>query len=675
VKTSNEASKRAIELRCEIAAHRKSYYVDDDPRVSDAEYDQLERELIEIEQRFPQLITPDSPTQRVGGEPSAGFESYTHSTPLLSLDNAYGAADLRQWDTRLKRALGDAASPTFMVEPKVDGLSIAIHFEDGRLCRGVTRGDGFVGEDVTPNARTIRSIPLELMDGEKRGLEVRGEVFLPRSVFVRLNEKRTAAGAAPFANPRNAAAGALRMLDAQATAERRLDCFFYDVAAWEGEPLATHEDNFELLHRVGLRTNPLNRVCTTIDDVIGVFDELGRLRDTLDYEIDGLVVKVNELRLRTIAGATSKFPRWAVAVKYPAQQATTRVSRIVVQVGRTGKLTPVAELEPVALAGTTVSRATLHNENEVERKDVREGDTVFVEKAGEIIPQVVKTVLAKRPPRARKFRMPERCPVCDASAVREEGEVARYCTNVACPAQQKEKLLHFAGRGGMDIQGLGDALVDQLLEKGMVEDVSGLFGLEQEALQSLDRMGSKSATNLLEEIERSKRQPLRRLLFALGIRHVGERAARLLAARLGSIETLAAANPEELEALDEIGPKTAAAVGQFFEQPANRDLVARLVTAGVRMEATEEELAPTPEAVEPSPFNGKTVVLTGTLPGIPRDAAKARIETLGGKVSGSVSKKTDLVVAGEAAGSKRAKAETLGVTIMEAGEFAGWMKQ
>ena len=571
MKASNEASKRAIELRREIAAHRKSYYVDNDPRVSDAEYDQLERELIEIEQRFPQLITPDSPTQRVGGEPSAGFESYTHSTPLLSLDNAYGAADLRQWDTRLKRALGDAASPTFMVEPKVDGLSIAIHFEDGRLCRGVTRGDGFVGEDVTPNARTIRSIPLELMDGEKRGLEVRGEVFLPRSVFVRLNEKRTAAGEAPFANPRNAAAGALRMLDAQATAERRLDCFFYDVAAWEGEPLATHQDNFELLHRVGLRTNPLNRVCTTIDDVIGVFDELGRLRDTLDYEIDGLVVKVNELRLRTIAGATSKFPRWAVAVKYPAQQATTRVSRIVVQVGRTGKLTPVAELEPVALAGTTVSRATLHNEDEVERKDVREGDTVFVEKAGEIIPQVVKTVLAKRPPRARKFRMPERCPVCDACAVREEGEVARYCTNVACPAQQKEKLLHFAGRGGMDIQGLGDALVDQLLEKGMVEDVSGLFGLEQEALQSLDRMGSKSATNLLEELERSKRQPLRRLLFALGIRHVGERAARLLAARLGSIETLAAANPEELEALDEIGPKTAAAVGQFFKQPANRD--------------------------------------------------------------------------------------------------------
>jgi DNA ligase (NAD+) len=590
------------------------------------------------------------------------------------LDNAYGAAELREWDARLKRTLDDA-SPTYMVEPKVDGLSIAIHFEDGRLCRGVTRGDGFVGEDVTPNARTIRSIPLELMDGEKRGLEVRGEVFLPRSVFVRLNEKRTAAGEAPFANPRNAAAGALRMLDAQATAERRLDCFFYDVAAWEGEPLATHQDNFELLHRVGLRTNPLNRVCTTIDDVIGVFDELGRLRDTLDYEIDGLVVKVNELRLRTIAGATSKFPRWAVAVKYPAQQATTRVNRIVVQVGRTGKLTPVAELEPVALAGTTVSRATLHNEDEVERKDVREGDTVFVEKAGEIIPQVVKTVLAKRPPRARKFRMPERCPVCDASAVREEGEVARYCTNVACPAQQKEKLLHFAGRGGMDIQGLGDALVDQLLEKGMVEDVSGLFGLEQEALQSLDRMGSKSATNLLEELERSKRQPLRRLLFALGIRHVGERAARLLAARLGSIETLAAANPEELEALDEIGPKTAAAVGQFFEQPANRDLVARLVTAGVRMEATEEELAPTPEAVEPSPFNGKTVVLTGTLPGIPRDAAKARIEALGGKVSGSVSKKTDLVVVGEAAGSKRAKAETLGVTIMEAGEFAGWMKQ
>jgi len=675
VKTLSQAKKRATELRREIAVHRKHYYVDNDPEVSDVEYDRLERELIEIEQRFPQLITPDSPTQRVGGKPSEGFETYRHRTPLLSLDNAYGADELREWDARLKRALDDGASPTYMVEPKVDGLSIAVHFEGGRFRRGVTRGDGLVGEDVTPNVRTIRSIPLELMDDEKRGLEVRGEVFLPRSMFVRLNEKRAAAGEQLFANPRNAAAGALRMLDARITAERRLDCFFYDVAAWGGEPLTTHEENFVLLQRLGLRTNPLNRVCTTIDEVIEAFEELGRLRDKLDYGIDGLVVKVNELLLREIAGATSKFPRWAVAVKYPAEQATTRVRKITVQVGRTGKLTPVVELEPVTLAGTTVSRATLHNEDEVERKDVREGDTVFVEKAGEIIPQVVKTVLAKRPSGARKFRMPEQCPVCGASAVREEGEVARYCTNVACPAQQKEKLLHFAGRGGMDIQGLGEALVDQLLEKTLVEDVSGLYRLEQDKLESLERMGSKSASNLLEEIELSKRQPLRRVLFALGIRHVGDRSARLLASQLGSIDALAKADPEELEALDEIGPKTAAAVRQFFEQPVNRQLVARLATAGVRTEATEDELAPAPEAVEPSPFAGKTVVLTGALPGISRSAAKARIEAFGGKVSGSVSKKTDLVVAGEAAGSKRIKAEALGVAIMEADEFASWMEE
>jgi len=675
VSTRNEAKRRAIELRREIAIHQKRYYIDNDPDLSDAEYDRLEHELIEIEQRFPDLITPDSPTQRVGGEPSEGFESFTHSTPLLSLDNAYGAAELLDWDARLKRALGDEGPPTYMVEPKVDGLSIAIHFEGGRFRRGVTRGDGTVGEDVSPNVRTIRSIPLELTDGETRGLEVRGEVFLPRSVFVRLNEERAAAGEPLFANPRNAAAGALRMLDARVTAQRRLDCFFYGVAAWGGEPLATHQDNFALLRRLGLRTNPLNRVCPAIEEVIEAFDELGKSRDTLDYEIDGLVVKVNELALRTIAGATSKFPRWAVAVKYPAQQATTRVNKIAVQVGRTGKLTPVAELEPVALAGTTVSRATLHNEDEVERKDVREGDTVFVEKAGEIIPQVVKTVLSKRPKRARRFRMPERCPVCAAAAVREESEVARYCTNVACPAQQKEKLLHFAGRGGMDIQGLGEALVEQFLEAGLVEDVSGLYGLEREALESLERMGTKSASNLLDEIERSRGQPLRRLLFALGIRHVGERSARLLASRVGSIEALAGANPEELEALDEIGPKTAAAVGQFFEQPANRELVARLVSAGVRTEATEEELALPSETVEPSPFTGKTVVLTGTLPGIPRNAARARIEALGGKVSASVSRKTDLVVAGEAAGSKRIRAEALGVAIMEAAEFATWMKQ
>ena len=671
--TLREATERALALRREIAVHRKRYYVDNDPDVSDAAYDALERELVEVETAYPELITPDSPTQRVGGEPSESFSTFEHRTPLLSLDNAYGAADLRDWETRLLRTLDEGQTPTYMVEPKVDGLSVAVHFEGGGLRRGVTRGDGTVGEDVTSNVRTIRSIPLELPDGETRDLEARGEVFLPRSVFAEHNRAREAAGEPAFANPRNAAAGALRMLDPRITAERKLDCFFYDVARWGGQERATHEETFTLLRRLGLRTNPLNRVCASIDEVVEAFDELGELRDTLDYEIDGLVVKVNELPLRDIAGTTSKFPRWAIAVKYPAQQATTRVLRIAVQVGRTGKLTPVAELEPVQLAGTTVSRATLHNEDEVERKDVREGDTVFVEKAGEIIPQVVKTVPAKRPSGAKRYRFPVNCPVCGADAVREEGEVARYCTNVACPAQLREKLLHFAGRGGMDIQGLGESLVDQLLEKGLVSDVTGIYGLTAEALVELERMGEKSATNLIDEIERSRDRPLSRLLFGLGIRHVGARAARLLASRVGSIDALATADPEQLEELDEIGPKTAHAVTRFFAWPANRELVERLRAAGVRTEATEEELAPVARSVEGSPFSGKTVVLTGALPGIPRSAAKARIEALGGKVSGSVSKKTDLLVAGEEAGSKRAKAESLGVTIMDADEFAPWM--
>ena len=370
--TLREATERALALRREIAVHRKRYYVDNDPDVSDAAYDALERELVEVETAYPELITPDSPTQRVGGEPSESFSTFEHRTPLLSLDNAYGAADLRDWETRLLRTLDEGQTPTYMVEPKVDGLSVAVHFEDGGLRRGVTRGDGTVGEDVTSNVRTIRSIPLELPDGETRDLEARGEVFLPRSVFAEHNRAREAAGEPAFANPRNAAAGALRMLDPRITAERKLDCFFYDVARWGGQERATHEETFTLLRRLGLRTNPLNRVCASIDEVVEAFDELGELRDTLDYEIDGLVVKVNELPLRDIAGTTSKFPRWAIAVKYPAQQATTRVLRIAVQVGRTGKLTPVAELEPVQLAGTTVSRATLHNEDEVERKDVRE---------------------------------------------------------------------------------------------------------------------------------------------------------------------------------------------------------------------------------------------------------------------------------------------------------------
>jgi len=669
------AAKRIDALCAELLEHQRRYYVENDPTVSDAEYDRLERELRALEEQHPDLIRPDSPTQRVGGQPASGFSTFTHRTPLLSLDNAFGVEELRAWDQRLRRALDEGAEPSYMVEPKVDGLSVALHYQDGLLQHGVTRGDGSVGEEVTQNVRTIRSIPLRLIDAPQGMVEVRGEVFLSRSVFEQLNRLRANNDEPLFANPRNAAAGALRMLDSRLTADRKLDCFFYDLVESAAGLAPTHGENFEWIRARGLKTNPLNRLCSSIEEVADAFEALQTQREQLDYEIDGLVVKVNELALRDVAGATSKFPRWAIAMKYPAQQATTRVREIVVQVGRTGKLTPVAELEPVQLAGTTVSRATLHNEDEVQRKDVRVGDLVFIEKAGEIIPQVVKTVTAERPAESTPFEMPSACPICGSDATRSEGEVARYCSNVACPAQRREKLLHFASRGGMDVQGLGEALIDQLLTQELIGGIADLYALRAEQLAALERMGEKSASNLIAELERSKQQPLRRLLFGLGIRHVGERSAKILAAKIGSIDAIAAAEIEALEAIDEVGPKTATAVRQFFEQPANVELIAALRAAGLRLDATEEELAPVAVVAVDSPFAGKTVVLTGTLPDVPRSLARARIEALGGKIVGSVSKKTGLVVAGEAAGSKRTKAEELGVPVMEAEEFLPWMDE
>ena len=657
------AERRAAKLRREIAHHRKRYYVDDDPDIADAGYDALERELIEIETRWPELQTPDSPTLRVGGEPAEGFETFRHSSPMLSLDNAYNAEDLRQWEARLLRATDDVR-PTYMVEPKVDGVSVAVHYRDGVLERGVTRGDGRTGEVITDNVRTIRSIPLRLTRPVGL-LAVRGEVFLPRTVFEQINRDRAERKEPLYANPRNAAAGQLRRLNSRITATRRLDCFFYGLVDSD-EPLpASHGKRLELLRELGLRTNRDNERCTDLDGVLDYFDRLAKRRRDLDYQIDGVVLKVDELALRDVAGATSKFPRWAVALKYPAEQATTCVERIVIQVGRTGKLTPVAELAPVQLAGTTVSRATLHNEGEVKRKDVREGDTVLIEKAGEIIPQVVKVIESARPAGAKPFRMPKRCPVCGSAAVREEGEAARLCTNVACPAQRRERLLHFAGRGAMDIQGLGEALVEQLDAGEIVRDVADLYALEQEALAGLERMGRKSAANLLDQIEASKRRPLARLLTGLGIRHVGDGAARVLARQFGSLARLSAATADELVAVDEIGPKTAEALRQFFEQPANRELLMRLERAGVRIDADVAD--PSPRA--DGPFAGKSVVLTGTLPGRSRQEARALVESLGGRVSGSVSRKTDLVVAGESAGSKLERARELGIEVLDPDEF------
>jgi len=657
---------RAEELRRLIAHHRKRYFVDDDPEISDAEYDRLERELREIEAAHPDLVTPDSPSLRVGGEPSDAFATHRHRSPLLSLDNAYSTDDLRQWEQRLLRAL-DGTSPTYVVEPKVDGLSIAVQYRDGLLERGITRGNGLVGEDVTSNVRTIRSVPLRLARAIPF-VEARGEVYMPRRAFEDLNRSRADAGEAPFANPRNAAAGSVRLLDPRITASRRLECFFYALAEGASEPTGSHVDALTLLRDLGLRTNPWNRVCADMDAVVAEAQRLREMRESLDYEIDGMVVKVNELDLRGKAGATSRFPRWAIALKYPAETAITVVRDVVVQVGRTGALTPVVVLEPVQLAGTTVSRATLHNEEEVRRKDVRIGDTVRIEKAGEIIPQVLEVMAERRPPDAQPFEMPDRCPACGSEAAKEEGEVVRRCTGVACPARRREALLHYASRTSMDVQGLGDSLVDQLLTRKLAEDASDLYRLDLNTLAGLERMGEKSASNLLQQIEASKRRPLHRLIHALGIRHVGERAAQILASRLGSMEAFGRASVEELLGFDEIGPKTAASIRLFFNQTANRELIGRLAGAGVSMDATPEEREAAARAPATS-VAGRTVVLTGSLPGRSREEVKALLESLGARVSGSVSRETDLVVAGDSPGSKLEKARSLGVTVIGPEEF------
>ena len=659
-------SARAAELREQIAHHRRKYYQDDAPEVSDAEYDALERELAAIEKAHPELATSDSTSQRVGGEPSQQFVNVAHRSPLQSLDNAYSEDDLRAWDERLSRAVSRPVD-RYVVEPKIDGLSIALWYRNGELERAITRGDGAIGEDVTANVRTIRSIPGTLARAVPF-LEVRGELFMPLASFRELNQARQDAGEPPLANPRNAASGSVRLIDTSVTASRKLDGFFYVLAEIEGEPAPeTHTQALALLAGLGLRVNPLNSVCGSLEDVLAAIETIRVERETLPYVIDGAVVKVDALDMQRRAGSTSKFPRWAIAFKYPAEQAETQVRDIVVQVGRTGALTPVADLAPVLLAGTTVSRATLHNEDEVARKDVRVGDTVVIEKAGEIIPQVLRVVREARPKGAKRFVMPDRCPVCGSEAVREEGEVASRCTGASCPAKRREALLHFASRPGMDIQGFGDVLVDQLLAKELVRDAADVYGLDVSSLAELERMGAKSAANVAGEIEASKARPLHRLVYALGIRHVGDRAARVLSSSFGSLAALQAADATALEATPEIGPKTAAAVRTFFEQSRNRELIQRLADKGVRTVATPEELAPKPSP--DSGFAGKTVVLTGALPVLSRDEAKARIEALGGRVATSVSKKTDFVIAGEDAGSKLDKAMALGVRVVSPEEF------
>ncbi|HEX9689336.1 MAG TPA: NAD-dependent DNA ligase LigA [Thermoanaerobaculia bacterium] len=648
---ASDPARRAAELRAEIVRHERLYYVDGRPEITDAEFDRLMSELAELERRNPELATPDSPTRRVGGEPAEGFATVEHAIPMQSLENAYSWEEAEAWRARLVRALG-AEPPGYVTELKIDGLSMSVRYENGVLVRGTTRGDGFRGEDVTDNVRTIRSIPLRI--AETSPLEARGEVFYPRTAFRRLNSEREAAGQSLFANPRNAAAGTIRLLDSRVTARRGLAAWFYSIVEGADLPV-TQAQTLERLRSLGLPTHPHWTRCAVFEDVHDFVDRWRTARGELDFETDGVVIKVDDRRLQEELGSTAKSPRWALAYKYPPEEATTVVREISVQVGRTGVLTPVAHFDPIVLAGTTVKRATLHNYEDLARKDVRVGDTVIVDKGGDVIPRVVRIVPEMRPPGSIPFAMPEGCPVCGDPIVREPGEVAARCVNPACPAVVREALRHFCSRRAMKIEGLGEKLVDQLVSEGLLSDTASLYDLKAEALTELERWGEKSAANLLSEIERSKDNDLSRLLFALGIRHVGEKAAATLARRFGSLDALMAAGEDELQTVEEVGPNTAAAIVAWFSHPRQRELVEKFRGHGVNFVSRDRR--PSGQG----PLVGRTVVITGALPGIAREEAARRLEAAGAKVSGSVSRKTDYVLAGESAGSKLEKAKSLGV--------------
>jgi DNA ligase (NAD+) len=654
---------RIRELREEIRRHEHLYYVLNAPEIADQEYDRLERELRDLEAQHPDLVTPESPTQRVGERPSEEFPAFEHRVPMLSLDNTYSEEELREFEARIFRALGGQREMEYVAELKVDGLSMALHYEDGRFVRGVTRGNGVRGDDVSPNVRAIRAVPLVLSGPElPRALEARGEVFFPRARFEAMNREREEKELEPFANPRNAAAGTIKSLDPRVTASRGLDLFVYSIAHLEGASAASQWEALEKLRGWGLKTNPASRLCRGLDEVLAYCEEWREKRDTLPYEIDGVVVKVSAFALQDELGFTSKFPRWAIAYKYPARQATSVVNAIEVYVGRTGKITPVAILEPVFLGGVTVTRVTLHNEEEVARKDVRRGDTVTVERGGDVIPKVVGVVEAKRPAGTEPWTPPSRCPVCGAELVKPEGEVDRRCPNSSCPAQIEQRLQHYASRSAMDIEGLGDALVHQLVERGLVRSFADLYPLTEEQLVELERMAEKSAQNVLGQIEASKRRELHRLVFGLGIRFVGERAARLLARHFRSLDAIARATVDEIDAIYEIGPVVARSVADWFAEDKNRELVRRLAEAGVNTKEAGEDQAS-------QAFQGQQFVLTGALLTMTRDEAKAAIEARGGRVTTAVSKKTAYVVVGKDPGSKRDRALELGVEVLDEEAF------
>jgi len=664
--------KRVDSLRATLEDHNYYYYVQDDPRIPDAEYDRLFRELQKLEAEHPELATEDSPTRRVGSSAETSFEEVIHRLPMLSLDNAFSEDELRDFDRRVRDRLGADGAIEYVCEPKLDGLAVSLHYENGTLTRAATRGDGYTGEDITANIRTIPSVPLKLRgSGYPDLVEVRGEVYMPRAGFEKLNERLAEQGEKTFVNPRNAAAGSLRQKKSTVTARRPLELCAYSMAVTDESVLPeTHWDSLQLVRDWGFRINPEMRKAEGVEACLDAYNELMAKRDSLPYEIDGIVFKVNRLDLQQELGFVSRAPRWAIAHKFPAQEELTIIEDVEFQVGRTGAVTPVARLKPVFVGGVTVSNATLHNMDEIRRLDVHIGDTVFIRRAGDVIPQVVKVVPEKRPAKAPTVEMPEHCPVCGSDIVQIEGEaVARCSGGLYCPAQRKEAIRHYASRKAMDIEGLGDRLIEMLVDEGMVSTVADLYRLTKFQIASLERMGDKSAANLVAAIDRSREPVLWRFLYALGIREVGEATAKGLAAHFGTLEAISEADEASLQTVPDVGPIVAGHIRSFFGQPHNQETLAALKKAGVTWQ--EEQVL----SVDEQPLSGQTWVLTGTLSGMTRDQAKEKLEQLGAKVAGSVSKKTACVVAGEAAGSKLAKAEQLGVPVLDEEGLANLLRE
>ncbi len=659
-----QAQKRIEQLSTEIEEHNHRYHVLADPVIPDVEYDRLLEELVSLEEDWPDLAQPDSPTRRVGGEPTSDFPTVAHATPMLSLDNSYSREDVVAFDGRVRGALDEGEEVGYVVELKIDGVALSLIYEDSRLLRAVTRGDGVQGDEVTNNARTIGAVPLRLREPGV-SCEVRGEVFMTSKDFAHLNRRQQEADQPLFANPRNSTAGTLKLQDPKVVAGRRLRYFAYwiDVA---GHRCATHQERLDTLRRLGFPVNPEHEMCPGLEEVFAFYDRCEASRGELPYEVDGVVIKVNSLDQQERLGSTSKSPRSAMAFKFAAEQVRSRLREIRLQVGRTGTISPVAVLDPVTVAGSTVQRATLHNADEIERKDIRVGDLVVIEKGGDVIPKVVRVVMEERPKESQPFRFPEDCPACGSRLVRHEEEVSPRCVNPACKGQLKRRLEHFSGRNAMDIEGLGTAVVEQLVEKEMVADVGDLYGLDVETLADLDRLAQKSAENLVKALDESRGRPFDRLLFALGILHVGSTVARTLAARFPSVERLQEAKVEELEEVEEIGPVIARSVREFFDQEATGTLFGKLRKAKLQLDA---EPAAQEESAADGVFAGKTVVITGTLEGFTRDEAGARVESQGGRVVSSVSRNTDLVIAGDKAGSKLARAVELGVEVLDEEDF------